>query len=418
MDQSAYLTASPSSWPLVDVIAKTHDHLVSLRYTPITMRHFATEWRGLVRFAAGRSPPIEILSRSLVEDYLASRAIPLAGAVVRRHAHIHTAMRVLTQFAEFGCCQRRRATAVPQPLLAPMAAALAAYEAYCVEHARISKCSMRHRRRTLTALLSFVQGRGIGTSASIAPADISAFVRSRSHLAQKTIALALSTLRSFFRIGFAIGTLPVDLSDQVPRLRVVAHARVPSVWSRQDVDALLSSVDTASPLGKRDRAILLLACRLGMRVGDIRALRLDDIRWSSASLAIRQSKTGEPLELPLSDEVASALIAYLRHGRAITSRREVFLRGAAPFEPFGSNSNLHHIVSRYRRLAGLRLPRQSRRGMHSLRHTVATHLLADGVPLETIGAILGHRSLDATRVYTKVDMEALRSVALADEGEA
>jgi hypothetical protein len=307
--RSADVTASLSSWTLVGVIAKTHDHLVSLRYTPDTMRHFVTEWRALVRFAAGCSPPIELLSRSLVEDYLASRAIPIAGAVARRHTHIRTAMRVLTEFAEFGCCQRRRATAVPEPLQAPMAAALTAYDVYCLEHAGISKRSMRHRRTTLTSFLRFAHGRGVGAPAAISPTDISAFVRSRSHLAQKTIALAISTLRSFFRIGFAIGTLPVDLSDQVPRVRVVAHARLPSVWSGRDVDALIASIDTASPLGKRDRAILLLACRLGMRVGDIRDLRLDDIRWSSASLAIRQSKTGEPLELPLSDEVARALIA-------------------------------------------------------------------------------------------------------------
>ncbi|MFI5298965.1 MAG: site-specific integrase [Polyangiales bacterium] len=408
-------TVVASSLSLLAAIEKTREHLVSLLYTPDTMRHFVTEWHGLVRFAAGRSPPVTVLSRSLVEDYLVSRAIPIAGAAERRHSHIRTSMRVLTEFAEFGCCQRRRATATPQPVHPPMASALAAYEAYCVEHARIGKRSMRHRRTTLTAFLRFVHGRGVAVPAAIAPIDISAFVRSRSHFAQTTTALAVSTLRSFFRIGFAIGAVPIDLSEHVPRVRVVAHARIPSVWSGQEVDALVAAVDTASPLGKRDRAILLLACRLGMRAGDIRDLRLDDIRWRTASLAIRQSKTGEPLELPLSDEVASALIAYLRHGRPTTSRREVFLRGHAPFEPLGSNNNLHGIVSRYRRLAGLRLPPQARRGMHSLRHSIATHLLADGVPLETIGAILGHRSLDATRVYTKVDIEALRSVAMDDE---
>src|SRR5258707_10836939 len=106
------------------------------------MRHFATEWRGVAQFAARRPPPRRRYSRALVDEYLASRAIPLAGAIVPRHAHIHTSMRILSEFAEFGCCQRRRRTSQPDPLARPMATVLAAYDAYCVGHARIGARSM------------------------------------------------------------------------------------------------------------------------------------------------------------------------------------------------------------------------------------------------------------------------------------
>jgi integrase len=175
---------------------------------------------------------------------------------------------------------------------------------------------------------------------------------------------------------------------------------------------VLNAVDRESPTGKRDLAILLLACRLGIRVGDIRALRLDELHWRRRCISFRQVKTGAALELPLDDEIAEALIDYLRNGRPPTEYREVFVRAVAPFVPFSATDNLYAIFEKYRRLAGVELPARSRRGLHSLRHSLASRLLASGVPLEQVGSILGHQSLDATRVYTSIDIDALRTAAL------
>jgi site-specific recombinase XerD len=106
------------------------------------------------------------------------------------------------------------------------------------------------------------------------------------------------------------------------------------------------------------------------------------------------------------------LIDYLRHGRPVTHHREVFLRVNAPLEPFGADDNLYHIITFYRRRAQIALPHEGQQGMHALRHTMATRLLATGTPLETIAALLGHRSLASTQLYTKVDLETLRHAAL------
>jgi integrase/recombinase XerD len=114
-------------------------------------------------------------------------------------------------------------------------------------------------------------------------------------------------------------------------------------------------------------------------------------------------------------EVGEALIAYLRDGRPPTARREVFLRHLAPFEPFGRDDNLYHIIAKYRCRAGVELPRTSRKGLHSLRHTVATRLLEAGVALDTISGVMGHICSETTRIYLKVDLEALRSAALDPE---
>jgi integrase len=203
-----------------------------------------------------------------------------------------------------------------------------------------------------------------------------------------------------------------DLSPHVPKVRVPRDARIPTVWSPDDVEAILKAVDRSSPKGKRDYAILLLACRLGLRVGDIRGLRLDNIRWDENRIELAQSKTEVTLALPLTEEVGEALIDYLQHGRPLTSYREVFLRLKAPIAPFAGNNNLHHIITFYRQRAGIALPPQGCKGMHSLRHSVATRLLEAGTPLEVIASVMGHLSLESTQIYTKVDIHALRTAAL------
>jgi integrase len=202
------------------------------------------------------------------------------------------------------------------------------------------------------------------------------------------------------------------MAPNVPKVRIRKHGRIPTVWNAKDVDAVLKVVDHESPTGKRDFAILILACRLGMRVGDIRSLKLESIDWHRACLSFRQAKTGNPLELPLADEIAEALIDYLRNGRPPTECRGVFVRANAPFVPFSASDNLYDILEKYRRSAGVPLPVRAQRGLHSLRHSLASRLLCNGVPLEQIGSILGHQSLETTRGYTSIDIEALRSAAL------
>jgi integrase len=225
----------------------------------------------------------------------------------------------------------------------------------------------------------------------------------------------VSDLRSFLRFLCMQGLLPEDLGTQVPRVRVARDGRLPSIWSSADLEALLAAVDRGSPKGKRDYAILLLACRLGLRVGDIVGLRLEHINWREDRIEMTQKKTGTSLVLPLGKEVGGALIDYLQHGRPVTRHREVFLRLKAPVEPFSDSDNLHHILTFYRQRAGVVLPAQSRKGLHSLRHTVATRLLEVGTPLETIAEILGHVSTQSTQIYIKVDIEALRRAALDPE---
>ena len=368
-------------------------------------------WGYLLRFAAEAG--IDDFSEELAEKVLASQGIPLAGPTSNSRAHLLRAlMWMLSSFSRDGCFHRRRCIPERVPLIPAMSAALDEYERFRVERYRTSAHTMKRCRTTLTLFLHFVGARGVDGPAGICASDISAFVRSRGHLDPRTVAIDTYALRSFLRIGFVLGLIPADMVPQVPKVRVRNHCHIPTAWKSADVDAVLKAVDRESPTGKRDFAILILACRLGVRVGDIRTLKLDNLHWRRRCLSFRQAKTGGLLELPLDDEVAEALIDYLRNGRPPTQHREVFVRAHAPFVPFSPTDNLYAILEKYRRLAGVELPVRSRRGLHSLRHSVASRLLSSGVPLEQVGSILGHQSLDATRVYTSIDIDALRTAAL------
>jgi len=406
-------TAKPRPRSLARLIPGACACLERARYHPVHAGNYRATWRAFRRFLQERGLPDRI-NDEFVAMFLESRNVPLVGPIPEeRLARVRRGILALHEFAKYGSIRPRRVPREQVPIPKKMAAALGQYETYCVERRLVMPRSMRGQKRILWHFFHFLDDRGVRSPTQIGARDISAFMRSRCHLHSKTVHSYAACLRSFFRVAHVLGLVRGDLASEVPRVRFRPHETIPSVWPREQVDALLRAIDRGSPVGKRDFAILMLAARLGMRVGDIRELKLQDIDWHRGCLSYRQSKTGKAQELPLGDEIAEALIDYLRSGRPRTEHREVFVRAHAPFVPFGENQNLWHVVTKYRRLAGIPRPASCHRGLHSLRHTLASSLLAEGVPLETIGTILGHATIRATHVYTAVDVEALRTAALS-----
>jgi integrase/recombinase XerD len=158
----------------------------------------------------------------------------------------------------------------------------------------------------------------------------------------------------------------------------------------------------------RDYAILLLLARLGLRAGEVVSLELADIDWNSARLTVR-GKCGQRNELPLHTDVGKAIAAYLRHGRPHSSCRRVFLRTKAPITGFRGAGGVGSIVRHALRRAGIDAPTT---GAHQFRHGLAADMLRRGASLSEIGDILGHRDPQSTMIYTKIDIKALRSLAV------
>ncbi|MGH3706827.1 MAG: site-specific integrase [Pseudonocardiaceae bacterium] len=223
-----------------------------------------------------------------------------------------------------------------------------------------------------------------------------------------TVELVATSLRSFFRFLRAAGLRGDRLEEAVP---MVPHRRSGLVRHLDPgcFERLIASLDSSSPRGLRDRAIILCMARLGLRVSEVTRLRLEDVDWREAVVRVRGRKTGHGALLPLTGEVGAALADYLAHGRPDTSTRQVFvlhrLRVGAPI----SDSIVGRAVDNALRRAGIAAPM---RGGNLLRHSLATDLLAHGAGVSEIADLLGHRSLATTRIYAAVDVAALRQVAL------
>jgi site-specific recombinase XerD len=399
------------------LVAGALGEIVRLGYSKRSRNRYRAIWEHLITFSRLKQLGDEFsadLAAHFLEEYrLKDGQMDERGEGWRRH--IAFGVKVLADFAKHGRIERAFTEVQAIHLLPPMQNALRDYEQYCKDRLHLRPWTLRRRTTELTIFLDFLHSRKGRTLGQIQTLDLSEFVSCRDHLKAKTVARAVSDVRSFLRFLTMRGILQKDLSAELPKIRVPKDATIPSVWDHELMVRLLGAVDRSSAKGKRDYAILLLACRLGLRAGDIRTLTLDHLRWAESTIEITQAKTGTPLRLPLTNEVGEALIDYLKSGRPQTTHREVFLKVVPPFDPFMESNNLHQIVTYWRLLAGITFRSSQKRGLHSLRHTLATRLLEKGTPLTTIAEILGHTSLESTRIYAKADVEALRGVALDPE---
>jgi len=144
-------------------------------------------------------------------------------------------------------------------------------------------------------------------------------------------------------------------------------------------------------------------------------MKIEDIQWQQDQITIRQCKTGTPFSLPLSEEVGQALIDYLSHASPASAHREIFLKVRAPFDPVACTNPFYSVISAALKRAKISVPAGKARGLHSLRHTLATQLVLNNQPLESVAAVLGHGSIESTRLYTHPDCDALGSVAIDPE---
>jgi len=217
-----------------------------------------------------------------------------------------------------------------------------------------------------------------------------------------------TALRMFLRFLIAEGKCAVGLDAAIPVLAHWRLATLPRYLQEDEVERVIASCDQASPVGRRDRAILLLLARLGLRAGDIVVLRLSDLDWRDAWIHV-SGKGRRQTRLPLTQEVGQALAAYFQDGRPFTESDAVFVRCRAPFRALGSHSAVSVIVARALRRAGVTRP--SRGAAHLLRHSVATSMLRHGASLQDIAVLLRHRSIETTQIYAKVDVASLRRIA-------
>ncbi|WP_272938446.1 site-specific integrase [Sinorhizobium fredii] len=239
--------------------------------------------------------------------------------------------------------------------------------------------------------------------------DIDRYVDMRaSKLTRSSLKCAAERLHSLLRYLHRTRLIGTDLSPHVLAPRLYAYEGVPSILERDQIAAVLVSASRdKTPAGLRDHAILQLLATYGLRSGEIRNMRIEDIDWRTEAIRVRHSKTQAYTLLPLTEPVGEAILVYLRSGRPATDARELFVRTRAPYRKL---DKLYSMVRRRLRDAGVK-PR-GKRGPHIFRHARATELLRAAVPQKIIGDLLGHRSIASTAPYLKLATEDLGAIAL------
>ena len=405
----------PVSPPLDQLIANALQHFGELGYSQRTRGYYANVWRAFLEFALDTASSLQLEPR-IATAFLESRGVAqratLVGELTWSQQETRRAIRVLLDFQATGDFRRHPKRKPDPPIPGAFRRELDQYEEFCQRQLHHRPATLLARRRTLMSFVVLLGSHGILTPVALDAESLSAFITARAQqIGPSSLATEVAHLRSFVRFLGMRGLVAPDLIAHARAFRFSKEHRLPPVWPPQAVEALIAAVDRSSPQGKRDYAILLLACRLGLRATDIRSLRLDEICWSGARINLTQRKTGRPLSLPIDDEIGEALIDYLEHARPAVDHREVFLKLRAPCEPLGPGNSLYSVVASALYRAQIELPAGIPRGLHALRHTLATRLVCAGESLETVAGVLGHHSVESTRVYTHLDVETLRCVA-------
>lgn len=220
----------------------------------------------------------------------------------------------------------------------------------------------------------------------------------------------MSCLRGFLRFLRWEGILEEDLTPAVYPLAEWKRASVPRFISQESVAKLLAAPDRKTLIGARDYLMMLLCVQTGMRAIEIISVRLDDINLAKGELTVRSSKSHSERRLPISEEVADAIVEYLRMSSPRPEgTRALFLCAKAPHRPLCTSSAVGRVVERYINETGIDAPFK---GSHLLRHSLATHLVNHDVTMKTTADMLGHQELDTTTIYAKVDLRHLREIAL------
>ena len=394
-----------------ELVSALDGELVRLGYQPSTLKWYRGYWRRLERWFAAQGVQefsLDVAMAWVDEACGGFFAKEQAGTLKQTDVYVFRVAAMLDDFAVHGSVLRRYSRSVSK-LSAEQAAVLAGFGAWL----RADGCAVSTVRAYGTVageFLAFTAGRG--GLAALDGAVIGAFVTTLAGYQAKTVEHKLCAVRSLLRFAAASGLTGTGVLETVPSVKSTRQARVPSVWDPADVVRILEAIDRGNPSGKRDHAIVLLICRLGLRAVDVKRLRFADLDWPGNRVSVVQAKTGRRVWLPLLKDVGWAIIDYVRDGRPSSDCPEVFLRHTAPIGPFSDQDHLHQILVKHARVAHVSVSENRRHGMHSLRHTLATRLMEDGTPVEQIADILGHQSVESTGVYLKSSLGLLAKCAL------
>ena len=385
---------------LPDLISGLEQELLRLGYTKGSMTFYRRRWNQLMAYAEDRGECYytEQLGMDFLKEFFGitqedfSRTLPQAET---------QEIRVIRMVGDFQLHHAvlRRYLKHKEILTTPFFVDIRSRFRSSCEKKGYSQVTTEHYVKQSSYLMDYLAAQGMDDFTEVTLDTVNAYIRTLAGFSYKTVEQHICSLRAFFRFLYQEGTVPDDLTAKMPMVKARKQTAIPSVWTHEELKQLIGAIDRGSPKGRRDYAIILIACRLGLRCTDIKNLCFENFNWTKKKLCFTQSKTGQPIELPLVPDVGWAVIDYLKYGRPKVDSSRIFVRHMAP------------LIRAYMVKAHIPM-RGKHRGMHSLRHTMASVLLEKDTPLPVISDIIGHLDTNSTAVYLKVDMERLAECPL------
>ncbi len=402
------------SGPLGELMDGFCTSLLENGFAPDTIRkhlsrvHHLNVYVGSCNYADG-----QVLSAQTVREFFthypawARHRGPLDGHIAAVKASVNRLVNYLRSSDRF---EASTEALIYQPLLD-------AYLKWLQEHQHAAPGTIRLRAHSVGQFLRWLGPQATPQGCSeLTPKPVESFfliyANSKGHAARRSMQAAL---RTFFRFCLQQGYLQHPLDRAVPTLRCYKLSTVVCGLSEEQALKLLQCIDRRSHAGRRDYAICQLLYTYGVRGGQVRALKLEDIDWAGDRILFRAQKQGKDTCLPLTRVAGESLLDYLQNSRPCGRTSHIFLTLRAPYRAMQCNNLLSNRVAHYLRVANIEIARQ---GTHVFRHGFATRMLAQGHSLKAIADVLGHRHLGSTFIYTKVDFDNLVQVALPWPGEA
>ena len=390
-----HLRSGPSG-PYLDGFAAA---LERQGYSPATAVRYLRAAAHLGHVMAERGAGSDDIDLAAFSEHLRTCRCPRASGGRRNHHTVFGARLFRQHLVEIGVCRTAAVATQPaEPCL------VAHFKVWLRKHRGAANPTIKLYARDAAHLIA-----ALGDDPERwEPAAIRSFFLDRaSHCGNGTVEKLTTSLRAFLRYLAVEGRCRAGLADVVPGYAHWRLADLPRYLVAEQVSRLIAACDGEVVARRRDRAIVLLLARLGLRAGDVAQLRLDDIEWETGSLRV-SGKSRYEVRLPLPQDVGDAIAAYLACRPSACPSDHVFLRNIAPFRPFRKGDGISSVVKRLMQRAGIVAPVK---GAHVLRHTAATEMLRHGVPLEKIGLVLRHRGIDTTAYYAKADVTLLKQIA-------
>lgn len=390
------------------LVAQLTERLQKMGYSQYTLERMNSVWRHLIPYTEIHDSGhfSMTLARQFVEEHYGL----FLGDRDASH-NIHRAIHILSDFQRFGIVfQRSQVT-----LKGFSHQYRDVFEGFLshLHKAGFAKQSVQTWRSRLFRLEYFLKSQGVEDFHLMNLEHINQYIETLVGFSSGTVSATLRFLKRLSNYAYKNGYHPQSFAHAIPVIRRHRKQKLPSVYTAAETERILSVIDRQNAVGKRNYAIFILLTKTGLRISDVRALKFDDIDWSKKTISIIQQKTHRSLELPLLEDIGWAIIDYLKNGRPQSNCQNIFIKHVAPFDTL--TAALHKPMAGYLSKAGIVTPAGKSRGVHSLRHSLATTLMEQQVPIQIISQTLGHIDIGSTEAYIRVDLPQLRQCALEVE---